>query len=114
MNCKLTESFTEEEVRRAFFQMHPNKAPIMDEFSALFNQRFWEVTKMNVCEEVLNFLNNGHLDRNLNITRIILLPNKVESMRVEDFRPITLSNVAMKIIMKVLTNRLEERLPVVI
>lgn len=35
-NARLTEPYTEDEVRQALFQMHPEKAPGMDGFSALF------------------------------------------------------------------------------
>lgn len=51
---------------------------------------------------------------NLNITQLAFRPKKEESRRVEEFRPISPCNVVMKIIMKVLANRLSEYLPLVI
>lgn len=114
MNNKLMEQYTEDEVRRALFQMHQDKAPGMDGYSALFYQRFWEVTKVDVCKEILNFLNHDMLDSELNVTQIILLPKKAGTLSVGDFRPISLCNVAMKIITKVLANRLSACLPAVI
>lgn len=56
-------------------------------------------------------MNNDCLDNNLNITHIILLPKKEDSKKVEDFRHISLCNVAMKLITKVVANRLREILP---
>lgn len=64
-NLKLTEPYSEEVVRRALFQMHPDKAPSIDGFSTLFYQRFWAVIKDDICEEILNFLNKDQLDYNL-------------------------------------------------
>lgn len=114
MNLKLNEPFTMEEIRFALFQMHPDKAPGIDGFSALFYQKLWDVIKNDVCEEILKFLNDGILDPNINATQIILLPKKEKSLTVEDFRPISLCNVIMKLITKVLANRLGEFLPAVI
>lgn len=88
-NRKLMEPFTEAEVRAALYQMHPNKAPGMDGFSALFFQKNWDMIKTDVCEEILRFLNTGELDGGLNVTQIVLLPKKDNSSRVEDFRPIS-------------------------
>lgn len=48
--------------------MHPEKAPGMDEFSVMLYQRFWEVTKVDLCEEILNFLKNDHMDSEVNVT----------------------------------------------
>lgn len=57
---------------------------------------------------------NFTFDPMLNLTEIILLPKKNEANRVNDYRPISLCNVSMKIITKVLANRLSESLPMVI
>lgn len=114
MNARLIEPYTTEEVKRALFQMHPDKAPGVDGFSPRFYQKFWEKIKVDVSEEVLNFLNNGVLDTTLNVTQIVLLPKKEVSSKVEDYRPISLCNVSMKLITKVLANRLCDFLPMVI
>lgn len=94
--------------------MHPDKAPGLDGFSPLYHTKFWEVVREDVFEEVLHFLNNDHLEINLNITQMILLPQKENSVTLEDFRPISLCNAVMKLITKVLANRLTEILPPVI
>lgn len=113
-NQKLVEPYTEEEVTNAIFQMHPTKAPVPDRYSAMFFQKLWTSVKGDVSKEVLNFLNNGTLDDSLNETKIILLPKTKEAQQVEKFKPISLCNVAMKIIAKVLANRRRTCLPQVI
>ncbi|CAM8877429.1 unnamed protein product [Rhodiola kirilowii] len=114
MNDKLKAPFTEGEVKRALFQMHPTKAPGLDGFSALFCQNNWAIVGNDVTREVLEVLNNGRLDVRLNETLIVLIPKVKVAERVEDLRPISLCNVVMKIITKALTNRLKEVLPTII
>ncbi|KAL9668951.1 hypothetical protein QQ045_006492 [Rhodiola kirilowii] len=114
MNRSLMEPFTEAEIRAALFQMHPTKAPGMDGFSALFYQKFWSIVKEDLCKEILAFLNGGELDQALNETLIILVPKKKDAASVGDYRPISLCSVAVKIITKVLANRLKSLLPEVI
>lgn len=48
------------------------------------------------------------------MTQINLVPKKTYALKVSDYRPISLRNVSMKIITKVLANRLSECLPQVI
>ncbi|CAM8988566.1 unnamed protein product [Rhodiola kirilowii] len=107
MNQKLDDPYTINEVRAALFQMHPTKAPGMDGFSAMFYQSFWGIIKDDVCEEVLRFLNEGVLDESLNETLIVLVPKVKGACKVGEFRPISLCNIIMKIITKVLANRLQ-------
>ncbi|KAL9664105.1 hypothetical protein QQ045_019502 [Rhodiola kirilowii] len=114
MNDKLKASFTEGEVKRALFQMHPTKAPGLDGFLALFFQNNWAIVGNDVTREVLEVLNNGRLDVRLNETLIVLIPKVKVAEMVEDLRPISLCNVVMKIITKAFTNRLKVVLPTII
>ncbi|KAL9677306.1 hypothetical protein QQ045_005534 [Rhodiola kirilowii] len=114
MNLKLKEPYSISEVRCALFQMHPTKAPGLDGFSAMFYQKFWGVVREDLTKEVLRFLNVGVLDDSLNETLIILVPKIKDASGVGEFRQISLCNVIMKIITKVLANRLEVCLPEVI
>ncbi|CAM8877661.1 unnamed protein product [Rhodiola kirilowii] len=114
MNEMLIAPFTEAEVRRALFQMHPTKAPGLDGLSALFYQSNWEIVGGDVVKEVLKCLNEGILNSAVNETLIVLIPKVHKVERVEDLRPISLCNVIMKIITKVLANRLKTILPTII
>ncbi|CAM8985571.1 unnamed protein product [Rhodiola kirilowii] len=114
MNLKLKQQYTAEEVRTALFQMHPTKAPGMDGFSAMFYQKFWGLVMEDVTKEVLRFLNDGVMDQSWNETVIILVPKKKGACRVGEYRPISLCNVIMKIVTKVLANRLQYCLPEII
>ncbi|KAL9675546.1 hypothetical protein QQ045_003748 [Rhodiola kirilowii] len=114
MNEMLNAPFTGMEVKSALFHMHSTKVSGLDEFPALFFQRNWVIVGEDVIEEVLNCLNNKVLDAELNETLIVLIPKVKEVEKVEDLRPISLCKVVMKIITKVLANRLKEILPTII
>ncbi|KAL9675743.1 hypothetical protein QQ045_003949 [Rhodiola kirilowii] len=114
MNDMLMAPFTEGEVKRALFQMHPTKAPGLDGFSVIFYQSNWSIVGQDVVNEALNCLNNGILNTKINETLIVLVPKVKKVERVEELRPISLCNVIMKIITKALANRLKDILPTII
>ncbi|KAL9681842.1 hypothetical protein QQ045_013631 [Rhodiola kirilowii] len=107
VNQFLLEDISEEEVRRAVFNMSPLKAPGMDGFPALFYQKNWGSIRGFVVDFVRDFWINGELDDRINKTLIVLIPNQKDADRMEDLRPISLCNVAVKIITKILDARLK-------
>ena len=60
---------------------------------------------------MLDFLNSGNMNSELNYTHIILIPKNKSPERMSDFKPISLCNVIYKIISKVMANRLKQILP---
>ncbi|KAL9673479.1 hypothetical protein QQ045_029737 [Rhodiola kirilowii] len=114
MNDLLTAHFSEAEVKRALFQMHPTKALGLDGLSALFYQSNWEIVSAEVTKEVLKCLNEGILNPVINETLIVLISMVRKVVKVEELRPISLCNVIMKIITKALANRLKSVLPSII
>ncbi|KAL9672487.1 hypothetical protein QQ045_028738 [Rhodiola kirilowii] len=114
MNEALNAPFTEGEVKRALYQMNPSKALGLDEFSDMFYQCNWDTVGPEVVKEVLNCLNHGVLNVELNETLIVLVPKVKKAEKVEDLRPIRHCNVVMKLITKVLANRLKVVFPEII
>lgn len=105
---------TDEEIRNAVFHMHPDKAPGLDGMSPTFFQKNWNVVGKEVILMVRDFFRTGVLLDNINATNIVLIPKKKNPSRLTELRPIALCNVVMKIITKVIANRLKEVLDSVI
>ena len=91
--------------------MAPLKAPGLDGTSHLFYQHYCNLVGDDVCQFVLNFLNNASLPKHLNHTFITLIPKKKNLEFVSESRPISLYNVLYKIFPKVLGNKLKRILP---
>lgn len=107
MNDKLLAPFDREEVVRAVKKMHPSKAPGPDGFPTLFYQKYWnEVGKMTISN-YLDILNQCRSVKDWNDTIITLIPKVKQPKQVSDFRPISLCNVAYKIVAKVIVNRMK-------
>ncbi|CAM8999447.1 unnamed protein product [Rhodiola kirilowii] len=114
MADSLNAPFSELEVQDAVFQMYPTKAPGPDGFSAIFYQKSWVLVKEKVTQSVLKMLNSRKLEEGLNKTLITLIPKCRSPMKIEDYRPISLCNVTVKIVTKILANRLKTILPRII
>jgi hypothetical protein len=105
-NNFLTALYSEDEVKKAAFQMEHNKAPGLDGFLAEFYQNFWEFINSDLLE-LFTFLHSGQLKLfHLNFGEIILLPKIKEAERIQQYRLIYLLNVSFKIFTKVATIRL--------
>ena len=107
MNTTLSQEFTVEKVKAALGQMHPTKAPGPDGMSTLFYQKYWDIVGCDVANMVLNALNSNASIANLNNTYITLVPKVKMPNKMKDFHPISLCNVAYKLLSKVLANRLK-------
>jgi hypothetical protein len=105
-NNFLTAEYSEEEVRKAIFQMEHNKAPGTDGFPTEFYQNFWNTIKSDLLD-LFCCLHAGQLELfRLNFGEIVLLPKVNEAERIQQYRPICLLNVSFKIFTKVATLRL--------
>uniref|UniRef100_A0A803LPV9 Uncharacterized protein n=1 Tax=Chenopodium quinoa TaxID=63459 RepID=A0A803LPV9_CHEQI len=63
MNASLDKEPTEEEIKAALFQMHPNKAPRPDGIRAIFYQKFRHIVE----HDIVNFVSKWWRgDRDLN------------------------------------------------
>lgn len=113
-NEELLKEVTMEEVKRAVFETNPQKCPGPDGMSAYFYQHFWETVGGDLTEKVQSFFRSGVLKEGINRTNICLIPKKLNANKVVDFRPISLCNVAFKIITKILAKRLKRIFPEII
>ncbi|XP_074274046.1 uncharacterized protein LOC141597480 [Silene latifolia] len=107
MNDGLRRAYTEEEITEALNQMHPLKAPGPDGMNGLFYQTYWDQVGPCVTRTVLAILRGELSPREINKTNIVLIPKKKAPDKIREFRPISLCNVAYKLVSKVLANRLK-------
>ncbi|KAK3228886.1 hypothetical protein Dsin_000767 [Dipteronia sinensis] len=98
--------FTHAEIKKAVFDMAPTKAPEPDELSTLFYQKYWKIVRDSVVAASLRYLNDGESIQMVNDTLICLIPKVESTVRITDFRPISLCNVIYKIVAKDLANRM--------
>lgn len=94
--------------------MHPLKAPGPDGLLTMFYQKYWRIVSPEVQEMVLNILNNNASPAEVNKTFLVLIPKGKNPYSPKDYRPISLCNVVMKIITKVVANRIKHTLPDVV
>uniref|UniRef100_A0A803PHA9 Reverse transcriptase domain-containing protein n=1 Tax=Cannabis sativa TaxID=3483 RepID=A0A803PHA9_CANSA len=110
----MVEPIADDEVKKALFQMHPDKSPGPDGMTPGFFQKYWHLVGHDVISQVKEFFDTGFFSPVLNETNIVLIPKKKHPESMGDLRPISLCNVAYKIIAKVLANRIKVVLPSVI
>jgi hypothetical protein len=74
----------------------------------------WSMVHNDVCKAVLDFLNSGTSNADINMTNIALILKVNHPTPITEFRPISLCNVIYKFIAKVLANRLTKVLAEII
>jgi hypothetical protein len=100
MNEGLLQTFTVEEVGTSLNQMAPMKAPGPDGFSACFYQKHWAMVGTEVSQAILNVLNCGCMNKELNFIYIALIPKVSISTCVTKFHPISLCNFFIRLFPK--------------
>ncbi|PWA66317.1 RNA-directed DNA polymerase, eukaryota, Reverse transcriptase zinc-binding domain protein [Artemisia annua] len=98
---------SDEEIRKAMFQIEDNKAPGPDGFSSCFYKKAWGIIEKDVCKAIREFFVTGKLLKEINSTIITLVPKIQTPTKVSDFRPIACCNVLYKCISKILTERMK-------
>lgn len=106
MNNRLETIPTDVEIKQAVFGMGTYKSPGPDGMSSTFYKGYWPIIGPDVISEVQNFFTTGRLKQAYNHTFLALIPKCNNASKVEQFRPISLCNVFLKIITKILSSRI--------
>jgi hypothetical protein len=100
--------FSNEEIDNIIKHMPNDKAPGPDGFNGLFMKKFWNLMKhqfYNMC----NKFYEGNLDlSSINTAYITLIPKVSCPVHPSDFRPISLVTMALKVMTKLIANRVQE------
>lgn len=103
----LEDPFTENEIDSVVRTLPNFKSPGPDGFNNEFTKAAWPVIKHDFYKLCQDFFNDTVNLRSINSSFITLIP-KVESPKyVGDFRPISLLNTSVKLLTKILGNRLQ-------
>lgn len=87
------------------------KALGLDGFQAVFDQKAWNIVRLQVSSSLFAFLNGGEIPEGICDILIILLSKTAALEQISQFRLISLCNVTFKIITKILVNRMKLVLP---
>ncbi|GLT51115.1 hypothetical protein SLA2020_245490 [Shorea laevis] len=110
----LERPFTIEEIEEGLKSYYGSQAPGLDGYNFNFLKLIW----ISVREDFVNFFREFHrnnkLVRRLNSSFLALIPKKLSPRELKDFRPISLIGCMYKLLAKVLANRLNVVMPVII
>lgn len=110
----LTSMVTPEEIKKAIFSIGKDKAPGPDGYNSFSFQENWEVVGPDVITAVQAFFVTSSMPGGWNATILSLVPKVGSPINMKDFRPITCCNDLYKCITKVLANRMQGLLPLII
>lgn len=113
-NKELLEPVTGEEVKNTVFGMHPHKSPGHDGFNPAFFLTYWSIVGKDVIEFCRHFFDTGELPTCINYRVVFLIPKVIKPQQMQDLRPISPCNVLMRVLSKVMANRLKQCLNTII
>jgi hypothetical protein len=104
----LSEPFTHEEIDAVVANLPSDKSPGPDGFNTDFVKKCWQSLTRISTSFVLIFFHAGQVClQSLNGSHVTLLPKTDNPSSVSDFRHISLFNTSIKILTKLLANRLQ-------
>lgn len=109
-NSWLTRPFAESEVLAVLTSMPDDKSPGVDGFPMGVLKQCWPFMKHEIMTMLQDFHATGKFDWRLNTTLIALIPKKLDTSAVSDYRPISLVFSLYKILFKLLASRFKEGL----
>lgn len=110
----LAKPFTAEDILTTLKSMPKNKSPGPDGFTTEFFISAWNVIGTDVEKAVLHFFESGHMPRIVNSVAVALMPKVKNPTDIRDYRPISCCNTLYKCISKMLSQRLQKVLALII
>jgi hypothetical protein len=104
----IEEPFTKEEIDAVIQQLPTDKSPGLDGFNGDFLKKCWPTLVSDFYNLYQGFFYGNICMQNINTSHIVLVPKKDNPTRVGDFRPISLLNSSVKLLTKILANRLQK------
>lgn len=104
----LSEPFSAEEIDAVVRNLSSDKSPGPDGFNTDFVKRCWPIIKQEFYDLCDAFQSGNIYLQSINGSHITLLPKVDGPTKVSNYRPISLLNTSVKIITKLLANRLQK------
>ena len=106
--------FSASEIRSAFHGMNANSSPGPDGFGPSFFATYWNLVLPDVHDLFSSFFSHDLSLDGLNRAFLVLLPKKDGACSAANFRPLSLQTTIVKSLAKVLTNRLQPSIPLLV
>ena len=103
----LENPFTKDEIDAVITDFPSHKSPGPDGFNTDFIKKCWPIIKQDFYDLCDQFHKGNLCLQSINSSFITLIPKKVDASGVNDFRPISLLSCTIKLLTKLLANRLQ-------
>jgi hypothetical protein len=107
---ELTLPFAKKEMDDVVKMMPVDRAPGPDGFNGMFLKKCWPIIQTEFYCLAFDFHDGTIKLDNINGSYITSVPEKVVPMDVNDFRPISLTNICLKFLTKLAANRLQGKI----
>ena len=106
----LSRPFEKDEIDMVIKHMPSNKAPGPDGFNGLFLKKCWSIISPDFYKLAMEFHKGRISLESINTSFITLIPKVGVTEGVNDYRPISLTNVCLKFLTKLVANRLQDHI----
>jgi hypothetical protein len=104
----LEEPFTKEEIDSIIQQLPTYKSPGPNGFNGDFLKKCWPTLAADFYDLCQGFFDGNICMQSINTSHIVLVPKKDNPTKIDDFRLISLLNSSVKLLTKILANRLQK------
>jgi hypothetical protein len=107
---QLAAPFTNDEIDKVVTSMPNDKAPGPDGFTGLFLKSCWHIIKYDFYQLCHDFWEGKVNLQSINDSLITLIPKVQSPEGPNDYRPISLLNLCLKLLTKLMANRMQTRI----
>ena len=111
---KLENNISNKEILNAINSMNTNKSPSFDGIPIEFYSKYWEIISIEISTIIRNIITGTELKEYQRRAIITLIPKDGDLQLLKSWRPISLISTDIKIVAKILANRIKPIMPDII